>query len=102
VGYYGLVEIMTLQLLGFLIGAIATTVGTYLLFISLLPVLVQALKRNQKLNDQSLNAFTLAQLRFRVNNLTKILGTVAMLIALGVGAMAGGLAFQKNVDLIAN
>lgn len=102
VGYYGLIEIMTLQLLGFLIGAIATTIGTYLLFISLLPVLVQALKRNRKLNDQSLNAFTFAQLRFRVNNLTKILGTVAMLIALGVGAMAGGLAFQKNVDLIAN
>lgn len=102
VGYFSLIEIMTLQVIGFIIGAGATTIGTYLLFISLLPVFVQGLKRNQKLNDRNLNAFTFAQLRFRVNNLTKVLGTVAMLIALGVGAMAGGLAFQKNADLMAS
>ncbi|MGG1658297.1 ABC transporter permease [Brevibacillus sp. NRS-1366] len=102
VGYFALIEIKVLQVLGLIVGAGATTIGTYLLFISLLPVFVQALKRNQKLNDRNLNAFTFAQLRFRVNNLTKVLGTVAMLIALGVGAMAGGLAFQKNVDLIAD
>lgn len=102
VGYYALIEIMVLQVLGLIIGAGATTIGTYLIFISLLPVFVQALKKNQQLNDRQLNAFTFAQLRFRVNNLTKVLGTVAMLIALGVGAMAGGLAFQQNVDLISN
>lgn len=100
-GYYSLFHMRELQVLGFLIGAIATTIGTYLVFMSLLPVIVNALKRNQKLNDKKLNAFTFAQLRFRVNNLTKVLGTVTMLIALGVGAMAGGLAFQKNVNLIA-
>ncbi|MDH4615746.1 ABC transporter permease [Brevibacillus sp. AY1] len=102
VGYYALIEIMVLQVLGLIIGAGATTIGTYLIFISLLPVFVQALKKNQQLNDRQLNAFTFAQLRFRVNNLTKVLGTVAMLIALGVGAMAGGLAFQQNVDLISS
>ncbi|UKK96693.1 FtsX-like permease family protein [Brevibacillus brevis] len=98
-GYTCLHLIMYLQALGFIVGAISCTVGTYLIFISLLPVLVQALKKNKKLNDSKLNAFTFAQLRFRVNNLTKILGTVAMLIGLGVGAMAGGLAFQQNVNL---
>ncbi|MFS0557806.1 FtsX-like permease family protein [Brevibacillus sp. 179-C9.3 HS] len=98
-GYTCLHMIMYLQALGFIVGAISCTIGTYLIFISLLPVLVQALKKNKKLNDSKLNAFTFAQLRFRVNNLTKILGTVAMLIGLGVGAMAGGLAFQQNVNL---
>jgi len=101
-GYYALIEIKVLQVLGLFIGAGATTIGTYLIFISLLPVFVQALKKNQKLNDHQLHAFTFAQLRFRVNSLTKVLGTVAMLIALGVGAMAGGLAFQQNVDLISS
>lgn len=102
VGYFALIEILALQVLGLIVGAGATTIGTYLIFISLLPVFVQALKNNQQLNDRQLNAFTFAQLRFRVNNLTKVLGTVAMLIALGVGAMAGGLAFQQNVDLISS
>ncbi|MGG3885622.1 FtsX-like permease family protein [Brevibacillus panacihumi] len=102
VGYFALIEILALQVLGLMVGAFATTIGTYLIFMSLLPVFVQALKKNQKLNDRQLNAFTFAQLRFRVNNLTKVLGTVAMLIALGVGAMAGGLAFQQNVDLISS
>lgn len=102
VGYYALIHMKELLVLGLLVGAVATTVGTYLLFIALLPAFMKLLKQNQKLNDQKLNAFTLAQLHFRVNNLTKVLATVAMLIALGVGAMAGGLAFQNNVALIAN
>ncbi|MED1951998.1 ABC transporter permease [Brevibacillus centrosporus] len=102
VGYYALIHMKELLALGLLVGAVATTVGTYLLFIALLPAFMKLLKQNQKLNDQKLNAFTLAQLHFRVNNLTKVLATVAMLIALGVGAMAGGLAFQNNVALIAN
>ncbi|MED4583559.1 ABC transporter permease [Brevibacillus choshinensis] len=101
VGYVSLYHLRELVAFGFIIGAVATTIGTYMVFISLLPMFMQLLKKNQKWNDQKLNAFTFAQLRFRVNNLTKVLATVAMLIALGVGAMAGGLAFQQNVSLIA-
>ena len=41
------------------------------------------------------------QLQFRVSSLAKILGTVTMLIGLGVGAMAGGMSLQKNVILTA-
>ncbi|MET3293214.1 UNVERIFIED_CONTAM: putative ABC transport system permease protein [Brevibacillus sp. OAP136] len=101
VGYYVLIHIKELQLLGFVIATVTITIGTYLIFISLLPVFLNALKKNRSLTDKKLNAFTFAQLRFRVNNLTKVLGTVTMLIALGVGAMAGGLAFQKNVGMMA-
>lgn len=101
-GYYLLTHLRDYVAPGFIVGAVVTTIGTYLVFISLLPVFVQILKNNKKLNDRQLNAFTFAQLRFRVNNLTKILGTVAMLIALGVGAMAGGMAFQQNVELVAS
>ncbi|EMT51755.1 ABC transporter permease [Brevibacillus borstelensis AK1] len=100
-GYYALVHMEELREIGLFIAASATTIGTYLIFITLLPVFVNALKKNRVWNERKLNAFTFAQLRFRVNNLTKVLGTVAMLIALGVGAMAGGMAFQKNVSLMA-
>lgn len=101
IGYAALIKIELLQLTGFVIAMVATTLGTYLIFIALLPVFLNALKKNRSLNDKKLNAFTFAQLRFRINNLSKVLGTVTMLIALGVGAMAGGMAFQKNVGLIA-
>ncbi|MGG0257136.1 ABC transporter permease [Bacillus toyonensis] len=73
--------------------------GTYLIFISLLPLLVNLLKKT-RLNEQRLNAFTFAQLRFRVNGLSKVLGTITILIGLGVGAMAVGISIQKNVTLV--
>ncbi|OUB36132.1 ABC transporter permease [Bacillus thuringiensis serovar yunnanensis] len=79
---------------------ISVTIGTYLVFISLLPAFVNLLKKTD-LNEKHLNAFTFAQLRFRVNSLAKILGTVTMLIGLGVGAMAGGMSLQQNVELTA-
>ncbi len=44
-----------------------------------------------------MNAFTFAQLNFRINSLTRVLATVAMLIALGAGAISGGMAFKNNV-----
>ncbi len=54
------------------------------------------IKGNKKRNETGLNSFTYAQLRFRVNSLSRVLGTVAMLIALGAGAMTAGMAFQKK------
>lgn len=72
------------------------TIGTYLIFISFLPMIVNRLKKTRYLNEKKLNAFTFAQLQFRVSSLAKILGTVTMLIGLGVGAMAGGMSLQKT------
>ncbi|MFE4764164.1 FtsX-like permease family protein [Bacillus mycoides] len=80
-----------------LIAAIFTTLGTYMLFGSLLPFIIKKLRSNKKYSEQGLNAFTFAQLNFRINSLTRILGTVAMLVALGAGAISGGMAFKNNV-----
>ncbi|WP_442600813.1 ABC transporter permease [Paenibacillus sp. KN14-4R] len=101
-GYYSLWHIAEYLQFGFIIGAFATTIGTYLFFVTFLPVWVNRLKRNEKRNAKGLNAFTFAQLQFRANSLSKLLGTIAMLIALGVGAIAGGLAFQNNASIMAN
>ena len=81
---------------GFMIAMLTTTAGTYMLFASVLPLIIKKLKSNKNYSEKGLNAFTFAQLNFRINSLTKVLATVAMLVALGAGAISGGMAF-KNI-----
>ncbi|PEQ06313.1 FtsX-like permease family protein [Bacillus toyonensis] len=104
IGYASLIHIAQLsekefgtvpKLMG--IGLIAATVGTYMLFGSLLPVMLNKIKSNKKCREKGLNAFTFAQLNFRVNSLTRVLATVAILVALGAGGIACGMAFKNNV-----
>ncbi|HDX9590505.1 TPA: ABC transporter permease [Bacillus pseudomycoides] len=98
-GYYSIIHVNELKEMGLIVATICTTIGTYFIFGSLLPLFVTMLKRNRKRNEAGLNSFTLAQLRFRINSLSRVLGTVSMLIALGAGAMTAGMAFQKNVGM---
>ncbi|PFV97572.1 ABC transporter permease, partial [Bacillus thuringiensis] len=79
------------------VGLISATVGTYLIFGSLLPVMINKLKSNKKRSEKGLNAFTFAQLNFRINSLTNVLATVAILVALGAGGIACGMAFKNNI-----
>ncbi|MGE7875233.1 FtsX-like permease family protein [Bacillus paramycoides] len=79
------------------IGLIAATVGTYMLFGSLLPVMIKKVQSNKKRREKGLNAFTFAQLNFRINSLTNVLATVAILVALGAGGISCGLAFKNDV-----
>ncbi|PEE31566.1 ABC transporter permease [Bacillus toyonensis] len=79
------------------VGLITATVGTYLIFGSLLPVMINKLKSNKKHSEKGLNAFTFAQLNFRINGLTNVLATVAILVALGAGGIACGMAFKNNI-----
>lgn len=98
VGYYAMINIENLMQFGILLATITIILGTYLIFISFLPYLLKKLKGVRKLNEKSINSFTLAQLRFRIMDLTKVLGTVSMLIALGLGAMAAGVSFYHNFE----
>lgn len=98
VGYYAMMHMGKLAHFGIILAAITITLGTYLFFISFLPYLVKKLKAIRSLNEKGINSFTLAQLRFRILNLTKVLGTVAMLVALGLGAMTAGLSFYHNIE----
>ncbi|MEQ3607430.1 ABC transporter permease, partial [Bacillus thuringiensis] len=104
IGYASLIHIAHLQGKELLtvpkfmgIGLITATVGTYMLFGSLLPVMLNKIKSNKKRREKGLNAFTFAQLNFRINSLTRVLATVAILVALGAGGIACGMAFKNNV-----
>ncbi|MCU4991514.1 FtsX-like permease family protein [Bacillus cereus] len=96
-GYTSMVYMEKLREGGIIIAMFTTTTGTYMLFASVLPLIVKKLKGNKKCNEKGLNAFTFSQLNFRVNSLTKVLATVAMLVALGAGAITGGMAFKNDV-----
>jgi len=96
-GYASMIYLNKLKESGIVIAMITTTAGTYMLFVSVLPLLIKKLKNNKKRSGKGLNAFTFAQLNFRMNSLTKVLATVAMLVALGAGGISGGMAFKNNV-----
>ncbi|MEK4912746.1 ABC transporter permease [Bacillus sp. FSL E2-8887] len=102
IGYASLLYIPQAKNLGTVptlmaLGLIAATVSTYMLFGSLLPVMIKKLKSNKKRSEKRLNAFTFAQLNFRINGLTNVLATVAILVALGAGGIACGMAFKNDV-----
>ncbi|MGE6964334.1 FtsX-like permease family protein [Bacillus thuringiensis] len=102
IGYASMIYMNKLKFNGIKIALITVTSGTYLLFGTFLPLIINKLKSNKKRSEKRLNAFTFAQLNFRINSLTKVLGTATMLIALGAGSISGGMAFKndvmKNVD----
>ncbi|SFL45580.1 ABC transporter permease [Salibacterium qingdaonense] len=100
-GWLSLIFMEQLREKGILSAAILTTLGTYLLFSSLLPVLLKAVKEKGAWKEKGIRAFTLSQLTFRVQNLKKFLATAAMLIALGAGAISGGMAFKNNAPVFA-
>ncbi|WP_144641347.1 FtsX-like permease family protein [Bacillus cereus] len=104
IGYTSLIYISQLQGKDILsvptfmaIGLITATIGTYTLFGSLLPVMMKKVQSNKKRREKGLNAFTFAQLNFRMNSLTNVLATVAILVALGAGGIACGMAFKNDV-----
>lgn len=97
IGYASMIFMNVLKKAGITIAMFSTTAGTYLFFESVFPLFVKKLKENKTHNEKGINAFTFAQLKFRINGLTKVLATVAMLIALGAGAISGGMAFKNNV-----
>ncbi|PEW88508.1 ABC transporter permease [Bacillus thuringiensis] len=96
-GYVSMIYMNKLKEQGPLIAMLTTTAGTYMLFISFLPLIIKKLKNNKRYSEKGLNAFTFAQLNFRINSLSRVLATVAMLVALGAGAISGGMAFKNNV-----
>ncbi|WP_020061679.1 ABC transporter permease [Bacillus sp. 123MFChir2] len=105
IGYASMIYMDKLKEAGIFIALFTVTSGTYMIFGTFLPLSIKKLKSNKNRTEKGLNAFTFAQLNFRINSLTKVLATVAMLVALGAGAISAGMAFKNNakvsVDLFA-
>ncbi|MEJ6347712.1 FtsX-like permease family protein [Holzapfeliella sp. He02] len=61
--------------------------GTYFVFKSSFPVIINLLKKWSWFNNRKLNNFTLNQLKFRITSYTRILSVVSILFAMAVGAI---------------
>lgn len=96
IGYIAIYFMEQLRFIGLFTAPAATTLGTYLLFAGLLPIIVRKWKKNKTANFKGLNSFTSGQLSFRLSSLKWVLATIAMLIALSAGAIAGGFAFKND------
>ncbi|EUJ41398.1 ABC transporter permease [Brochothrix campestris] len=97
VGYYFMINIRKFQFIGMFGALITISIGTYFFFRVLLPLFIRGLQKTPRFNDHQINRFTLAQLRFRASDLTKVLALVTMLISLAVGSIAVALVFNNNI-----
>lgn len=95
IGYYCLININKMQLMGVVIAIFTITPGTFLFFSALFPTIVASLKNWDWYSKRKLKVFTLSQLSFKASSLTRVLGLVAMLIALSLGAVTVGQSFSS-------
>lgn len=101
-GYVMMNQLMVLQLLG-IAGALVTIVsGTYFVFHSVIVFILSMVKKVDNLAFKQLNNFTLSQLSFRMQEYTRILSMVAMLVALALGALTVGLGFRNEIPKMAD
>ncbi|HRM23522.1 MAG TPA: ABC transporter permease [Enterococcus aquimarinus] len=102
VGYASLWNLMTLGVTGLVIALFTITFGTFLFFSALFPFVTNRLKNHRRFANKKLRMFTLSQLSFKASSLSRVLGMVAMLVALSLGAVSVGNAFNNYKEALLN
>ncbi|GAY72096.1 FtsX-like permease family protein [Lentilactobacillus kosonis] len=100
VGYLSMYEIQTLKLIAIPLALVTIVLGTYFIFNSFFVAILNGLQKS-KLAAKGLNTFTISQLKFRINDFTKILSVVSLLFALALGAITVGVGFAQRIPEIA-
>lgn len=95
IGYASLWNLKTIGITGLVIALFTITFGTFFFFKALFPFVVNLLKNNKRFSNKQLRMFTLSQLSFKASALSRVLGMVAMLFALSLGAITVGNAFNS-------
>lgn len=72
--------------------------GSYFTFDSFFTAIIDLLRKNLAYKYKKLHSFTLGQLKFRLNDYTRILSTVSLLFALALGAITVGLNFNNMTE----
>ncbi|MDH5104346.1 FtsX-like permease family protein [Lentilactobacillus diolivorans] len=99
-GYYAMYDIEELKIMSIPIGLVTIVLGTYFVFNSFFIMLLTILQRSS-IGKKGLNSFTIAQLKFRIKDYTKILSVVSLLFALALGAITVGIGFQQMAPKLA-
>lgn len=97
-GYWAMAAYKTLKLNSIPLALVTIVLGSYFVFSSFFTVIIDLLRRNQRFAFRGLRAFTLGQLKFRINAYNRILTIVSLLFALALGAITVGLNFNHLTD----
>ncbi len=92
---------MKFQIMGIAIALVTIVLGTYLVFRSVIVLILTLLKKSDAIALKKLNNFTLSQLNFRIRDYTQMLSLVSMLFALALGALTVGLGFRNEIPKMA-
>ena len=98
IGYYMMAHLQMFSILGIVIALITIVLGSYLVFHSILILLLNLVKRSDKICFKNLNSFTLSQLSFRMQKYTRLLSMVSIIFALALGALTVGIGFRNEID----
>lgn len=101
IGYFALCDIKNLKLSSIPIALVTIVLGTYFVFNALVSILITQLQKTN-FGQKRLNNFTLAQLKFRIRDYTKILSVVSILFALSLGAITVSYEMNHQVEKYAN
>ncbi|WP_268913359.1 FtsX-like permease family protein [Lentilactobacillus sp. SPB1-3] len=101
VGYVSMYEIQKLKSIAIPLALVTIVLGTYFVFNSFFVAILNGLQKSS-LAAKGLNTFTISQLKFRINDFTKILSVVSLLFALALGAITVGVGFAQRIPEIAH
>lgn len=97
-GYWAMSSYAKLMMNSISIAFVTILVGSFLIFNSLFNLIIDFLRQSSHFKYHRLRLFTLGQLKFRVQDYTKILTIVSMLFALALGAITVGLNCNSLTD----
>lgn len=97
IGYYVMMHPLVYKQYTILIALVTLSGGTFLLFKAVIVSLLQWLIK-LPVAKKGLNGFTLAQLRFRVADYTKVLTGITMMFAMALGAITVGSNLHKTIE----
>ncbi|GCF93028.1 permease [Enterococcus florum] len=102
IGYFMMKQIVTFQLIGIGVALVTIVLGTYFFFHSVIIFGLSLLKQIDRIAFKQLNNFTLSQLSFRMQEYTRMLSMIAMLVALALGALTVGIGFRNEIPKMAD
>lgn len=93
------IEVLQLAAIPFALVTIAS--GTYLVIHSLFSWVLNWL-RQKAISYKGLRLFTIGQLRFRIENYTRVLSMVTILFALALGAIVVGVGYHRQIPIMSS
>lgn len=98
IGYWAMMHAAKLGTKTIPIAFFTIVFGSYFTFDSFFTAIIDLLRKNLAYKYKKLHSFTLGQLKFRLNDYTRILSTVSLLFALALGAITVGLNFNNMTE----